>query len=272
MAKLFKVLFILCILVLVLIGAMFVFRDQVVKFVVSAGVKKITGLRLDMADLNLDIPETIISIEGMQLYNPRGYEDKLMVDIPEIYIDYDLSAILKNDIHLKEVRINLREMIVVKKRDGELNLDSLKVVKSADREQVAAKAKEEKPEEKKKTNFRVDHLKLKIGRVIYKDYSSGPKPVIKEYDLNIDDSYDNITDPQALARLILVRALINTNIANFKIKNLQSLTANTLNMTIGELEGGVKQGIGISETLGESAKDITEKAGQAIKNIFNLGE
>ncbi len=271
MAKVFKALFVICILVVVLIGVLFVFRNQVVKFVVSTGVKKVTGLKLDITDLNLGIPETVIGINGMQIYNPKGYEDRLMVDMPEIYVDYDLSAILKNDIHLKEVRIDLREMIIVKNRDGELNIDSLKIVKSAEQDQVAVE-KEKPKEEKKKTNFRVDHLKLKIGRVVYKDYSSGPKPSIKEYDLNIDDSYDNITDPQALARLILVRALINTNIANFKIKNLQGLTADTLNMTIGELGGGVKQGVGVGESLGESAKEITEKAGQAIKNIFNLGE
>ncbi|MDP8253027.1 MAG: AsmA family protein [Candidatus Kaelpia aquatica] len=270
MAKLFKALVVICILVVVLIGAVFIFRNRIVKLAVSTGVKKITGLKLDIANLNVGIPETIISIEGMQLYNPPGYVDKIMVDMPEIYVDYNLAAILKNDIHLKEVRINLREMIIVKTKDGGLNFDSLKVVKSAEEEQVVVK--EDGPGEKKKTRFRIDHLKLKIGRVVYKDYFSGSKPSIKEYNLNIDESYDNITDPQALARLILVRALINTNIASFKIKNLQGLTANTLNMTIGELEGGVKQGVGIGETLGGSAKDITEKAGQAIKSIFNLGE
>ncbi len=270
MAKVFKFLFIICIFVVVMVGAIFIFRDQVIKFTVSAGVGKITGLRLDIEDLNVGIPETIVDIKGMQLYSPKGYEDKLMVDIPEIYIDYDLTAILKNDIHLNEVRIDLREMIIVKKRDGKMNLDSLKVVRSAETEDVAIK--EEVGKKNKKTNFRIDHLKLKIGRVIYKDYSSGSEPSIKEYNLNIDDSYDNITDPQALARLILVRALINTNIANFKIKNLQSLTADTLNITIGELEGGVKQSVGVGEAIGGSAKDITGKATEAIKSIFNLSQ
>ncbi len=270
MAKVFKFLLIVCVFVIVMIGVIFIFRDQVIKFTVSAGVRKITGLRLDIEDLNVGIPETIIDIKGMKLYNPKGYEDKLMVDIPEIYFDYDLIAILKNDIHFNEVRIDLREMVVVKKKDGEMNLDSLKVVKSVETEDKTVKGEDTK--EKKKTNFRIDHLKLKIGRVIYKDYSVGSKPSIKEYNLNIDDSYDNITDPQALARLILVRALINTNIANFKIKNLQGLTADTLNMTIGELEGGVKQGVGVGETISEGVKDITGTTTEAIKNIFNLGK
>jgi uncharacterized protein involved in outer membrane biogenesis len=269
MAKFFKFLSIVFLFVIVMLGAIFIFRDQVVKFTVSAGVRKITGLKLDIDSLSAGIPKTIISIQGMQLYNPKGYEDKLMVDIPEIYVDYDLAAILKNDIHLKEVRIDLREIVVVKQSNGEMNIDSLKVVKSAETEEAAVKKENQ---EKKKTNFRIDHLKLKIGRVLYKDYSAGSKPSIREYNINIDSSYENITDTQALVRLILVRALINTNISNLKIKNLQDLTASTLNMTVDELGGGIKKGIGSGQSLGEGVKDATDKTTETIKSLFNLGK
>ncbi|MDD5614254.1 MAG: AsmA family protein [Candidatus Omnitrophica bacterium] len=253
MKKILKVIFSIILLVVILISIVFIFRNKIIKFTVSAGVHKITGLRLDIAKLNVGISETMVSIQGMKLYNPAGYEDRLMVDMPEIYVDYNLAAILKNNIHLPKVVIDLKEVVVVKNKEGILNIESLNVVK----ESKEKKDSQTQPDQDtKKTDFKIDYLQLKIGRVLFKDYSKGTPPSVTEYKLNIDNSYNDITDPKALARLILVRALVNTNIskiANFDIKNLESMTT------------------GIAGTLGEGTKGITEKTTETIKKFLPFG-
>ncbi len=271
-----KILKILLLFVVLIVIGTFLFRNTIAKVVVSGGIKNLTGLTLTLQSIDVGIPKTIIGIKDMKLYNPSNYEDRLMVDMPEIYVDYDLGAILKNYIHLENVRLDLKDFIVVKNKNGELNINSLKVVKDSTVE------KETKPESKKergeKPQFKIDILELKIGKVIYKDYS-GSSLQVKGYNININERYENITDPQAFIRLIVVKALMNTNIANlanFDLRSLENITSGALNKTVGQLEKTLQGTVGVGKTLegslSEGAKDVTEKTTEAIKNILPFGK
>ncbi|MDP8233243.1 MAG: hypothetical protein P9M06_00345 [Candidatus Saelkia tenebricola] len=252
-----KIIKILTLITLILIVCLFLFKNLVVNFAVSKGVKAFTGLKLSIKDMNVGIKETIIGIEEMKLYNPPNFKDRLMVEMPEIYINYDLPAILKGTIYFKEIRINLKEFVVIKNEDGELNLNSLKVIKESQKKEKLA-VKKETPD---KNNVQIDMLKLKIERVIYKDYSKGGEPEIEEYKVNIDEEYENITDFKSLARLIVVKALIKTNIAkliDFDLRAIEDLTTGVLNKTIGGLGRGAK----------EVVEGVAGKTTDIIKNIF----
>ncbi|MFV1975152.1 MAG: hypothetical protein ACC651_05350, partial [Candidatus Scalindua sp.] len=122
-------------IVLVIIIALFFGKNMIIKTAVTTGVKAMTGLDLSIRSMNVGVFKSLIGINGLQLHNPQGFEDELMIDLPEIYVDYHLGAFMKGKTHLEEVRLNLREFIVVKNEAGELNLDSLRVVKSAEQEQ-----------------------------------------------------------------------------------------------------------------------------------------
>jgi hypothetical protein len=220
-----------------------------------------------------------------------------MFDVPEIYVDYDLGAFMKGRTHLEEVRLNLKEFIVVKNVAGELNLDSLKVVK-AEEEEVIDKDKKEKS---KTRELQIDVLELRIDKVVYKDYSKGTPPKVREYNVNIDDRFENITDPKTFGRLIIVKALANTTIAsltNFDLGKLQRGISGTVKKTaekaletrgraieIGKDAGGkaketaeekVKKAIEAEKKAGEKvkkdAKEAVEKAADAIKKLLPFGK
>ncbi|MFH1790840.1 MAG: hypothetical protein ABH885_02515, partial [Candidatus Omnitrophota bacterium] len=54
----------------------------------------------------------------------------------------------------------------------------------------------------------IDRLRLKIGKVSYKDYSARQgTPRVMEYNINLDEEYTNITNPYTLVSLIVVKAL-----------------------------------------------------------------
>jgi len=218
-------------------------KDMIVKVSVEKGVQVVTGLPLKIRGFNVGIIKTLVGIKDLRLFNPKGYKDKIMLDMPEIYVDYDLPAIFKGKIHLQEMRINMKQFTVVKNENGELNLDSLKVVQ--------AQKEGKKPQEKtakeggKAPEIQIDSLKLKIGKVIYKDYSRGGAPSVKEFNINLDEEYENITDPYSLVSLIIVKTLMNTTIA--------SLT----NFDLGGLKGTV------SDTLASAQKVMGEAAAQA---------
>ena len=257
-------------IVLVILIALFFGKTVVIKTSVTAGVRAMTGLKLSIRSMDFGIFKTLIGINELQLYNPSGFVDKLMIDCPEIYVDYDLGAFMKGRTHLEEVRLNLKEFIVVKNEAGELNLDSLKVVKE---EEVIDKDKKEKS---KTRELQIDILELRIDKVVYKDYSKGTPPKVKEYNVNIDDRFENITDPKTFGRLIIVKALKNTTIAsltNFDLGKLQRGISGTVRKTAEKALETPGRAIEIGKDAGEKARETAEeKVKKAIEAEKKAGE
>jgi len=221
---------------LVIFAALSVLKDVIVKVSVEGAVEFVTGLKLRIGDFHVGMLRPVVHIRGLTVYNPRQFPDRVMVDMPEIYVNYDLGAILRQEIHLREVRLDLREFVVVKNRNGELNLNSLKVVKT----QKEAKRGGGVPKEAGAPKIRIDDLRLKIGKAVYKDYSAGPAPSVKEFNINIDERYTNITNPYSLVSLIVVKALKNTTISGLTNFDINGLT-NTISDTLSKVQGVTTQ-------------------------------
>ena len=271
MKRMGTIIVVILVLLVVLVSA----KNIIAKNAVQAAVKAITGLNLSMKSLNVGIFKSLISINGLKLYNPVGFTDKLMVDIPEIYVDYDLGAFFKKKIHLEEMRLNLKEFIVVKNKEGQLNLDALKAVQTKKEEKPA----QEKKEKAQMPELKIDLLELKIGKALFKDYSQGTQPKVKEFSLNINERYENITDPYALVSLIVTKALINTtigNLANFDLGPLKEEMGQTLKKATEQASGMVSEVFGVqADTQAkaeESIKKETEKAADTLKNILPFGK
>jgi len=259
MKKSFKLIIIFIVLILLVVFS----RNLIAKTLIKSLVESITGLHLSIESVDLGISNTTIDTQGLKLYNPSNFPDKIMADIPQIYIDFSLGALLKRKIYFKELKLDLKEFIVVKNKDGKLNLDSLKTVKEG-----KEKAKKEKGVKKDGLlKMQIDALHLKIDRVIYKDYTKGlPPPMIKKYNVNLNEKYTNITDPQQLAQLILYRALIKTSIAGlagFSIDFLQHNLTNLLQQT-GILGKPALKAL----ELGEGVEGAVKETGEKLKGIF----
>jgi hypothetical protein len=245
-----KKLIIILLVLIVIIAGLSLGKDMIAKTAVERGAQMVTGLQLRMAKINIGIFNTLVNIDNLVLYNPRDFKDRIMIDMPNIYVDYNLGAIIKGKVHLYDMRIDLKEFVVVKNKDGKLNLDSLKVVQ--------AQKEGKKPQDKDKAKapeMQIDSLQLKIGKVIYKDYSTGSaSPVVREFNVNINEKFTNINDPYTLVSIIVVKALTNTAIA--------SLT----NFDLGGLSHTVKG------TLSKATKLATDTAGKATKIIGDTGK
>ncbi len=265
-------------IVLVVIIALFFGKNMIIKTSVTTGVKAMTGLKLSIRSMNVGVFKSLIGINELQLYNPSGFKDKLMMDLPEIYVDYNLGAIMGGKAHLEEVRLNLKEFIVVKNEAGELNLDSLRVVKETEGEE--AEKDDSKKEKTEMPDIQIDLLELKIDKVVYKDYSKGGSPKVREFNVNINERYENITDPQSFVRLIIVKALKNTTIAslaNFNIGKLQKGLTDTVRKTAENalqapgkaVEAGKDL---IEEKAAETAKETVGKAAETLKKFLPFGK
>ena len=212
----------LIVVVCILLIAVFFFKDMLIKFILIKGVNRISGLNLQIESMKVGITRPVIEIKNLELFNPAGFPEQLMVQLPGFYLDYEPLAFLNGKVHIKLLRLNLLQFVVVKNQKGVLNLDSLK----------AFQAKGEKKEKGKPSEFLIEQLELKIGKVVYKDYSKGLTPKVTEFNLDIDAKYNNISNPSTLVSLIVVRALMNTTISSLANFDLSPLT-NILNQHFG---------------------------------------
>lgn len=240
------------------LAVLFLARGAVANAAVRMGVKAVTGLRLEMRRLEVGLFRSQIHVTGMRLHNPAGFREKIMADVPELYVDADLPGLLRGKTHLRELRLDFQELLVEKNREGKTNLDSLKGVQETKKDQAQGRPVAEKA--RKPFAFQIDKLRLKVGKVVYKDYSQGEPPMVREFRVNIDEEYSNIHDTTGLASLIVTRALVKTtvaNLANFDLRALENQALQALRIPREWLGG----------TVGQKAGD----AADALKKLLPFG-
>lgn len=252
-------------------------KNAIAKVVIENGVRIATGLRLQMGQFSFSLTRSFVGIEDLKLYNPHGYADPLMADLPEIYVDYELAPLLKGNAHVEELRIHLKEFVVVRNEKGELNVNALKPVQAQQKGVPAPQApagKQGKPAGKA-SEIHIDKLKLQMEKVIFKDYSKGGTPSVKEYNLNLNEEYRNIKNLNLVVSLIVLKVMMGTPLAaltNFDVDSLHRGVTETLaNSQKLANEAAAKAGDYLKQvdldkasgTLDESARELTE----GLKNV-----
>ena len=234
----------------VIVFVAFVAKNEIVRWAVKAGVKSATGLSAHMRRADLGITSTHIGFYDFVLDNPSKYKDRTFATFPKIFVNYNLGDVTKGDVHLEEVNIDLAELVIVKNADGTLNVQDIKMP----------------PASGPQPKVRIDQFDLKLGKVIYKDYSRGSTPVTKEYELNIEEHLSNVTGAQDAIPLITTRVLLTVQkiLIRSSISDLSGL-GGVLGKELGNVLGGAWDlGKGITNVGKDGAIGIKD----TIKGIF----
>jgi uncharacterized protein involved in outer membrane biogenesis len=208
--------FLLVIVVLVAVVFSFV-KNSIAKSAIESGVKSATGLDMKLKSVNVGILRSLVDLKGIELSNPKEFKGTTLAKIPRIYVDCDLGAFIRKEIHLQEVRLEIEELLIVKNAEGDLNVDVFKSIatpKEKEPSQSEKKSDTKTPEKKEEKSeeplqFSIDLLALKLGRIIYKDYTGGAEPTTTVIKLNIDEQYENITDFKDLIRMVVQKSFVS---------------------------------------------------------------
>jgi hypothetical protein len=233
------------------------FKDAIAGYLLKRDVKRLLGLDVVIDDMIVGLSTTTVETKEFKILNPPGFEDKVMLNLPELYINYDIHACLNRDLHFEYIKLDLREFYVIKNKDGKLNLEEIKVVKDA---KLISEGQIQPPPDinAKGFEFRIDTLDLKIGQVIYIDYTkmTKGKPYTKTWDVNVNDRYTNIDDPAKFAKLIIVRALTKTAISklahfdiNFLTRGLSGTLRGATQLTFNAAAKTLDTGLGLGEEV-----------------------
>jgi uncharacterized protein involved in outer membrane biogenesis len=214
----------------------------------ETALSKAARVPVRISGTNVSFLKASIRLAGVKFLNPRGFHERNMLTIGKVFVDFDPSALWKGRAHFEEVRFELKELVVIKNKEGKLNVDAMKPVKKEDKQPSKAKPSGEAPK------LHIDSLFLTIDKVIYKDYSAGGEPKVEVFDINIRArEYRNINDPQALVSLIMFEALTKTTLG--RLANLDTKL--------------FREGFGSGVDIMESG---TEKVERAARGFFSLFE
>lgn len=266
---------ILVVIAILFVGIILV-KNQLANLLVTASVSQVTGAPVHIDSFGFGIFRQAVSIKGFKLYNPQGFPREILLDISEMNIQYDLPALLKGKFHAPLIVLDINELVVIKNKEGKLNVDSLKVTQQAQ----AAKEAEKSPEgaePSKPLAIQIDLAKLNIGRVVLKDYSKGEPPTITAYDIHVKDkTYKNITNVEQFVVLILVEAMGPTAIRSAGLYSAASilgvgfLPAGIVGVLIGK-DSGINEFNVSFEAAYKTALSIVQEKGKVTKQDQNAG-
>lgn len=207
MSELKKPLMILCI-VFVSLVVLGIVKDQVAKVIVQNQITHITGARVKIGGMSVGVFRPAVKIRDFKLLNPEGFPKEHLVYLPQVSLQYDLPSVLKKKLRLPVVMIDLEDLVLVKNKEGKLNVDSLRFTHQEE------KSKRSGAQPSPDMPLQIDEVILSIGMVVFKDYSRDEKePTVQVYDVGMKDKrYKNITSAQQLATLIIVEAMKPTAI------------------------------------------------------------
>ena len=168
-----KILIAVIILIIFLVIVLAIARNSIVKTAIIKGLEAAVGVEVKIQDVDIGLFNSYATIKYLKVYNPAQFSDRLMADIPQIYLDYDLMGFFKNKVHLKKLKIEIKELSVVMNEKGKLNINSLAVLLL-------------KPSGAKPPEVKIDVLVLKIGKVVSKGYLPAIGGKTMELSLNLD--------------------------------------------------------------------------------------
>jgi hypothetical protein len=195
-----KILLVILAVVVLIVVALVLGRNMLAKTIVINGVKQACGLKVDIAKVDIGLPN--VAVMGLKIYSPSGFGDEVLADIPEVSFDFDLQEFFKNKIHFKKLTLNVREMNVILNEQAKLNVNSLGL--------LLPKQTGGTPPEVK-----IDTLVVKIGKVSYKGSLPGAGRTAGEFNLNLDEIFHDVTDPSKVAGQVMQRVLSKVGAGSF---------------------------------------------------------
>jgi len=220
----------------VLLVILFLARNVIARKSVEYGAKRMTGFPLEIGSVDLGLFSSKVDVHDLKLMNPPEFPEKMFVDMPQLYVDYRLGSMISGAPHVNDMLINIKQLVVVKNNQGESNAQKLKGVVSSG------------SGSSKSSKYAVDRLRIHIGTVTIKDFSH-PKPTEHSTALNVDATYNNITDSTDITRLVLLTVMSQVHLPDIGVKTED-----------------LKKGLGnVTDAAGEALKGATD----ATKGLFD---
>ena len=160
MKWLFKWLFRLGFLLLVLVVVLVISKDSILKAVAEQRIRARTGMDVKIGRFSIGIFSPVVTIENLKLYNRPEFGGTPFIDMPELHVEYDRTALARRKLHITLMRFSLSELNIVRNEAGQTNLVSLMATPESPKDRRLARELE---------FGGIDVLNLSLGTVRFLD-------------------------------------------------------------------------------------------------------
>jgi hypothetical protein len=108
----------LLILLVVLLAFLVLCKDALIKSWLEHRIRAQTGMDVQIGRLDIGLFTPTVNFEGLRLFNTAQFGGMPLVDIPDLYLEYDRPAFLRRVLHFKLVRLDLEELNIVEDANG----------------------------------------------------------------------------------------------------------------------------------------------------------
>jgi hypothetical protein len=117
----------LIILGIVLLVAVILLKDQILRSVLESRIRAATGMEARIGSVRTHLMEPVITFKDFVLYNTADFGGGPFLDMPELHMEYSADANGRADLKFKLVRLNLKELNIVESADGRTNITAMAV-------------------------------------------------------------------------------------------------------------------------------------------------
>jgi len=194
-------------LLAVLIVVLFLSLDTILRVTAENRIRAQTGMDAEIGKFHLGLLEPVVTIKDLKIHNPPSFGGTPFLNIPEVHVEYDRDALMKNQLHLTLVRFNLGELDIVKNEAGQTNLFELGVGLPAKPTPDSNQAGLKIFKQRTGMDFRgIDALNVSVGTVRFIDLKDPRNN--REQKIGLDNLVmKNVKTPADLAGVAVIVAL-----------------------------------------------------------------
>lgn len=218
-----------------------------------------TGFDATVASLSCNPFTGRLTIRGLVLTNPSSFPTGDFLQLREFHAAGEVWSLLSDRISLDELTLDVRRIALVRRADGRSNADlfaqnlgfvppALGVPAVASPPSLPAAAAPASPAKK----FRIKQLVLRVDQLVLADYS-GAAPDVKQYDLAVDQRYENVTEPRQILVPEVLRRVAAENLGPI----LARLVPGDLGRALGDsARAAARSGEALIKDAGTQATDL----------------
>lgn len=171
---------------------------------VTRQIKSRTGFDASVASLSCNPFAGRLTLRGFVLSNPASFASADFLQLREFHAEFDVGSLFAERVSVEELRIDVRRIALVRRSDGESNAALLARNLGLGAPVAGAPGPAPRPAaDSSEKKFRIGRLAIRVDQLVVADYS-GAIPDVKQYDLALDQHYENVTE----AKQILVPAVL----------------------------------------------------------------
>ena len=166
------------------------FRDFILKLAARKTVEASTGMRVEIAKFKTGLRTPAIQIQGFKLHNYPEFGDSVLLDVPDLLVEFDAELASQGKLRFKQLRVNLAELNVIRDAAGRWNIEKV------EKEMTERNTARTNRNERKLAFAGIDELRLTLGRITYTDLQKPSRS--RQFTVNRDEFAQGIKTDEDL--------------------------------------------------------------------------